>query len=439
MDINDLMRLIRDGEGEKIEFKKKVSNVAETVSAMANAYGGFILIGIDNEGNLVGVGKKDLDRVSNALVSLQPTPALKTHSIKVDGKDILVLEVDKSEEIVSLGNRAYIRVGRSNRPLSIDEILQKGVELLKVKFDNLPSGAPIAALNKDYLRWYFEKRLKYRGIPQRGTELENLKRLKICVEKEGKLFPSFAGLLFFSDRPEEYLPDARLRIIELSGLETMSVKEFYGPVWRIADESFRYLIKSLKTLEFRVGVERRRILEYPEGVIREAIVNALVHRNYAYPADVRIFIKPREILIRSPGSFPPGISLDDPEHLPRNPLLAHYMYDTGYIEKYGFGIIKMREEAERHPLVKLMIIPAQNKVDVVLKKIREHPEMDEIDRKIYAMLNTPRRSSEITEEVGMSKVSILARLEKLISLGLVRKEGRGPGTRYIAHMKNKER
>ena len=424
-----LFLLIGKGEGEEIEFKRNERSVIETVCAFANTFGGYVIVGVDDKGKIIGIRESTEEKISNYLHALNPYPTVKIHPVIVDGKRVLLIEVKKSKSLIFYGNRAYIRVGRSNRPLSLDEMIERSVELTALNFDTLPSPYDKHVIRKEYVKWYLERRDKMRNIPPRGNYEENLKKLKILVKKNGKYRVSYGGILFFTDNPEEFIEGASLRIIDFRGGE--SIKIFVGPVWKIIDESYSYLLKTLKLLDLRIGARREKILEYPEYALREAIINALAHRNYLIHADVRVFIHDDKIVIRSPGSFPPGVSVEHPEHHPRNPLLCLYLYDMGYIERYGFGIQRIKESCESHPFCNLKYEITPSKVDVILSKSRW--VIDEVDQKIVAMIkNNPMSSSEIARNVGMSKVAVLTRLKKLISLGEVRKIGSGPATRYIS-------
>ena len=189
-------------------------------------------------------------------------------------------------------------------------------------------------------------------------------------------------------------------------------------------------MEHFKTLEVVVGTKRMKLPEYPPRAVREALINAFAHRNYAIPSDIRIFIHPNKLVIRNPGGLMPGVDLNDPEHVPRNPNLCQLFYDVGYIEKYGYGIRMIREECKRHGLVSVDFKSPPNRFEVVFKK-RTEELLDNVDRKILQLLVIPRRSGEISEAIGLSKPAVVERLKKLESLGLIRKTGRGAHVKYV--------
>jgi len=427
----NVYKLIGAGEGETIEFKKNERSVAESVCAMANTIGGCVLVGIDNQGNIVGIEKKTKERISTALQSLIPSPKINIDHLELERKNVIKIKVEKNDTLVFIGKRAYIRIGCSNRALSIDEMLERAVEFTNIKFDMQLSNQSITILNKKIIKWYLENRKKTRGIPVRGTLNENLRKIKAGINQNGKLKPTYGGILFFTQDPADYISSAKARVIKMRGNETEMIKELFGPVWKLADDVYNHVLSILESVELRTGTRRKKILIYPEGAIREAIINAFAHRNYLVDADIRIFLKENSLIIRSPGSFPPAVDIKNPDHYPRNPLLCQYLYDCGYIERYGFGILRILEECDAHPYSNVRFDITPSKVDVVFyKKI---VGIDEVDRKIIAIIKDhPMSSSEIGSNVGLSKVSVLKRIKKLLVIMEVKKLGKGPGTRYYS-------
>jgi ATP-dependent DNA helicase RecG len=431
MDADNVMRLVRLGEGETVEFKSDGQGVAETTCAMANTEGGTILVGINDDGSVKGVSKKDDERVSSALKGLSPPPRMSIEKVQLNGKAVLIVKVEPMRVLVSIGPIAYIRVGRGNRPLSITELIQRSIQLGQIQFDLHPSQAPPDTLDRSALKRYLEERERNRGVKRKGSLDDNARRLKVIVKGGDGPMMSYAGLLCFSKKPQDYLASAVVRAIELDGKgETVSTKEFDGPVCQMAGDVLRHLTKGFRSLEIRVGAARRHILEYPEWAVREAIVNAVAHRNYSLDADIRIFTHPDRLVIRSPGGFPQGVTPEHPEHRPVNPLLCQYLYDLGMIERYGYGITNMFAEAKRHPFCELSYDVTPTRVDVIFSRSVKKG-LDDTDQRIMALLGDGAMSStEIAGDIGISRAWAVSRLKKLEAIGLVKKEGKGPATVY---------
>jgi len=425
--VEELIEIVAKGEGEEADFKRRASGIEATVCAMANTKGGSILVGIDDEGKIRGVEMDEEEKIVSCLQGLIPPPDVSIKKVKVNDKFVIVIKVKKSKRFVSLGSIAYIRIGRSNRPLDIEEIAILSVEDLKVSFDSLSSPASRDLLNADMVRDFLLRREKVRGVPFRGSIEDNLKKLKIV--KDDSL--TITGLLFFTVHPQDLLPHSGIRIIKMSKSgETEAIEEFKGPLGRLIENVYTRLIELMPSIEYRSGPKRERIPLYPEEALREALINAVAHRNYRIIGDIRIIIRDENILVRNPGSFPPGVDVENPEHIPRNPAICQFLYDSGFIERYGFGIIRMREAVSRHPFASLEILTGGMKTDVLFEA--KHKELDEIERKILVIVSgSPLSSSEIAQRLGLSRVSALKRMKRLEDMNLIKKTGKGKNTRYV--------
>jgi len=426
MDVNRLISLIKAGENERVEFKRTAtSSIAREICAMANADGGYVLIGVDDSGEIVGCDEKRVREIlASSLQSITPPLKVKTSTVEIGDRKVVVVEVPKSKTLCSIGGVAYIRIGSGIRPLSIQEIVMLSSELGTVTWDEFPA-ADASFMKGEYVEWFFSAMEEARG---RRIPREDWNRyLRSAKALRGNMLTN-AGFLFFTD-VEEFIPHAGGRIVKLVGEEPVWSREFRGPVWRVIDEIYSELTSQFRTVELVVGTRRVKLPEYPLRAVREAIINAFAHRNYAIPADVRIFFYPDRLVIRNPGGLMPGVDLEDPEHVPRNPNLCGLLYDAGYIEKYGYGLRLIREECRKHGLVEVEFRSTANRFEVIFKK-KTGEFLDDTDRKILEFLSIPRRSGEIAEYVGLSKPSVLKRLEKLEALGLVRAVGRGSQRKY---------
>lgn len=432
MRVEELLEMISRGEGLSLEFKEKPVKLGEEVVAMANAEGGFILVGVSDEGRIVGCdAKKTLEALSSSMQTISPIPKVKTETVSINQKKILVIHVSKSPSLVSMGSLAYIRIGTSKRPLSIQEIFSLGVEMGEFRWDEQISRVEFKKADETLIDFFFKRMEKVRG--RRVKRLEYLKAVKAVRKKGRKLCLTNAGLLFFTQEPQAYLANTGARIIMVNEKEEpVQQTEFRGALWKMADEITDWFARNLEYVELKVGARVERVLEYPLEALREAVINALLHRNYSLEADVRIFTHRDRVRIRSPGGLMPGVNLDEPEHVPRNPALCQLMFDVGYTEKYGYGIRMMRKIAEAHPVVRLNFDTDAFRFDVVFSKEKYFDMLEDLDRKILSILKEgPKASSSIAQQVGLSKQAIILRINKLTSLGLVKKIGRGPRTVYV--------
>lgn len=439
MKIDELINILAKGESETAEFKSAfVRDTSKDICAFLNTVGGHLFIGVNDEGQVVGVNDNGLgQKVSDVLQGIYPSPKVKMEELTVGEKTVYHLEVKASDKLHSMGNVVYIRIGRNNRPLTTQEVIEKAAESAIVFFDELPSFAPLDSVSRSIVGRYLEKRTDLRGVKKRGDIDENLLLLKIVRASDGEKKPTNGGILFFSEHPQDYIPNARVRLVwfESEAMDRYTdSREFTGPVWEIVDSIEEYFEKNLKVVGGSMtGWKRGDFPEYPPEALREAVINALTHRNYFDPAEVQIFIYPSRIRIKNPGNFPPGITPEEPAHKPRNPLLSQYMYDMGYIEKYGSGINRIKEACSKHPLVDVEFILKPYRTEIVFTK-QAISGLEEIDEQIIRLLKNAgvSTSAQLSRELGISKVSVLKHLSRLISTGYVIRTGSGRSTKYSA-------
>lgn len=437
MKIEELIAILKKGESEKIEFKSNfVKDIARGICAFSNMYGGDILLGIDDNGEIVGTKSDNISqKVSDVLASIHPHPKVKMEEFEIENKKIFHIKVSASDNLHSVGNIVYIRMGRNNRPLNTQEVIEKAAESAILFFDELPADAPIDVISMSQVSEYLEKRRDVRGVKGMGGVEENLITLKIIKNIDGIMKPTKGGLLFFSDYPQEYVPNARARLVWFEDEDMrryIDSKEFVGPVWKMVEDIEDYFLKNLKIVGGNmVGWKRKEIMEYPLEALREAVINSLIHRNYFDPSDVQIFIFPTSIRIKNPGNFPPGVTVEAPEHKPRNPQLAQYMYDMGYIEKYGSGINKIKKACSMHPFAEVDFFLKPYRTEVVFRKEKKF-EFAETDQQILDAIAGIgyTTSTEISQLTGLSRVAVVKHLNALILAGAVEKVGKGRATRY---------
>jgi len=437
MKIVELLSILKEGESTVTEFKETLSKeIAKTICAFANTKGGKVLIGVKDDGNPIGI---HIDRyqqvISDQLQSLRPMPEFEIEQVPIASDKIIIITVKEASQLISCNNLAYIRVGTNNYPLSLDEVIEKSAESLRVFFDQITTDIPASELNTDLLKEYLERRQKIRGVEYTLDLTEIAVRLKILKKKGKGLFLTNAGILCFTTDPQKHIGNSTVRVTRFDDNEMRRYsfqEEFNGPLQIIVDQLEKYFLKSLNRIGgFTVGFKRQEYLEYPLSALREAIINAIIHRNYFDAADIRIFIFPDRIEIRNPGSFPPGISIENPEHKPRNPQIAQFFFDLGLTEKYGSGIMKIIKETSEHPLVGVKFNIKPYNTSLVFSKNVSKIDLDTINLKILETLATGSKGSgEIARAISLSRQATVERLRNLRSLGFIKQEGEGPKTVY---------
>jgi len=426
MDLEELIYLIQSGESEVLEFKERTGkNIHHEVCAFANSEGGKIIVGVTDNGKIIGTDVKGaIEKITSSIQSIIPPLAIKTQKISIDEKDLLIISVAKSSSLCSLGGVIYIRAGTGVRPLSLQEIVMLSSEMGTINWDGIPMLAAEDA-RPEYINWFFEKVKETRG---RTISADNKSRYlrSAGAIKNDRL--TNAGILFFTEATEN-IPYAKIRKTGMGEDGPLWSEEYEGPVWKVVEEAYSGLIRDIKKIDVVIGTRRIKIEEYPPRAIREALINAVAHRNYTISADVKILIYPDRFEIKNPGGLMPGMDIKDPEHIPRNPSLSNLLYDTGYIERYGFGIKMIEKEVKNHPLCSVEFRAAPATFTVIFRK-DVSSAIDDTDNKILKFLNIPLKSSDLAARLEISKNTVLRRVRKLKNLGLVEKKGSGSHTYY---------
>lgn len=451
--------LIKKGESESLELKSSLSQVneiIETIAAFANAKGGKIIIGISNKGEILGlkIGKDTIEKLTNKiLTSLEPKiyPSIKIEEI--EGKQVIVISVEeaKKKPVFAFG-RGYKRVGRSTLRMSREEIEKLILESKKVYWDEqICEDTSLQDIDEEKVRWYLERREEIRKVKKpREMDLETLLiNIKAAKEVNGRVKPTNAGILFFGKNPQRFILQSQLRLARFAGKELsrdfLDRLDCSGTLWEMIEQAEDFIRKNVRLFGFRTEFTFKRIdkLEYPLKAIREGIINALVHRNYEEPSDTRVMIFDDRIEIVNPGSFPKGVTPENPRHVPVNPTLCQLMYDVGFIEKYGTGIFMMKELCKEYGIPEPIYEISEVETKLIFKSGGKAVLISEIE-KLGIELNERQKSAlryafkegfitnKIYREINkVSDETARKELVQLVNKGLLRAKGKGRSVKYV--------
>ena len=454
MEIANLKQRITQGENATAEFKENFDReVIETAAAFANTNGGVILIGVSDQREIRGitVGKETLRDVSNRISqATEPRVVLEIESVDMEGKSVLLIRIAECRiKPVSVKGVCYRRVGNSNHVMSPQEIAQMHLNTVGQSWDQLlVTSAGIDDIADKKIEWYLTRRETTRNVakPQDMSLTALLRNIDGLSDEET---PTHAGILFFGKYPQRFFQNAQLRVVRFKGTSVthpvIDRLDCSGALWEMVDAAEEFIRKNIRLLSLRTSksFQRDDKFEYPLEALREAIINALIHRNYQKHSDVRVFIFDNRVEVINPGTFPEGVSPDAPVHEPVNPILSQFMYDVGFIERYGSGIKMMhrlcREWGNKEPRYELH--PLETKV-IFDSPIQETTfiEIDDIseqlnERQKNALFHIQRHGQIATKEyVEINRVSrqtAYAELRDLTNKGLFTAIGKGRGTRYV--------
>jgi len=452
----DLKKIISQDESETVEFKKSLSEskeIIKTISAFANTKGGRIFIGVSNYGKVLGVeiGKDTMEHLVNQITQ-NTDPKVQPHITveKIDEKQIIIIKVKESpDHLVLAFGRPYKRVGKSTIRMSKDEyeriILEKRKD--KLYFDSqICKDAALADIDKEKIRWFLKKAKAERNldIDYTASPSEALKRLNLLVDNK----PTNTAILMFGKNPQRFLIQSEVRCARFKGIKAVKpfidMKVVDGSIYEQINQTEKFILFNIKKAAWiEPGkIERQEKWEYPPDAIREAIINAIAHRDYNSPANVHISIFDDRVEIWNPGKLPPPLTpknlKEEHKSIPVNPSLANLLFLIKYIERWGTGtndIMKWcREEGLPEPIFK----EVTGGFAVVLRKfqIPENLESLELNERQNKAIEYLKIHKNITRKIYMEINNISPRqankdLNDLLEKKLIRKQGRGRAISYI--------
>ncbi|MBI4778768.1 putative DNA binding domain-containing protein [Candidatus Desantisbacteria bacterium] len=358
MDKSKLLELISIGENERIEFKESLDiidagnrNIANEMAAFANTKGGYIIVGVNDAGRIVGV--QDITHLEEKIMNiasdkLYPPIQLIFFNIKVEDKNVAVIEIPQG--VNRPYEPAYIRRGSTKRKATREELRRLYQEGGLIEFDRTKiSGSNLEDLDFDKIENYLQMITGKKFEDLEISKERLLENKEIAVYGESGYQVTVAGMLVFGKTPQRYLPQIGIKLVRFKGEDVgddiIDRKEIEGDLPFMIDYSVSF-IKRHTNLGAKIeGIKRIDVPEYLEAVIREAIINAVVHRDYSVRnANISMFIFDNRLEIRSPGRLPNSASLEKlslGDHHPRNRLLFLFLETMGYGERIGTGIPRM--------------------------------------------------------------------------------------------------
>jgi ATP-dependent DNA helicase RecG len=372
----EVLEWIANGEDSSVEFKRDdVTNhdLAKELVSFLNLDGGTVLLGIEDDGTISGTTRDNLEEWVSDLCRAKITPPvipfLSWAKDMEPGKDVLAVRVplgpDKPYAQFHNGRRTYfVRVGSTCREASREELERMFQACGHVRYGLKPvPGSSLNDLDTRRLRDYFVRVLN--GVVPADEDREGwtrlLRNLDLMVESAGQMLPSVDGMLLFGRNPKRFLPQSGIRALCYPGTTpdyaAIADQDLKGPLLPLLakeDESVAIVETGLveQALDFiRRNTQPTAHLEggqrvdrptYPDVVLREAVVNALVHRDYSIVgADVTIAIFADRLDIQSPGRLPNTVTLEslkDGLRYARNQPLVNIMRDYRYVDFRGMGI-----------------------------------------------------------------------------------------------------
>lgn len=436
-------------ENQNIEYKLSWRDeYLKWLCGFANAQGGKIFIGINDNGEVIGVDdyKKLMDEIPNKAVNHLGL-VVDVNLRQKDNKRYIEINIPASTVPVSYHGAYHYRSGSTKQELKGTALYEFLLQKIGVPWEQqVVLHATIADIDEDVVKRFLQKAIGNKRISEHAASSDTLTLFKSLdlVNEKGELL--LAAILLFGKRPKKFAPAAYFKIGRFgkskSDLLFQDIVE--GNILDMADTVIEILNRKYlaRPISYE-GLLRKEPLEYPEQALREAILNAIIHKDY-HGTTTFLSIYNDQLTIWNPGKLPDSLTVDQlkSKHrsIPRNRLIADVFFKAGYIEAWGRGIDIIMEGCRQYGFPEPVIEEEQDGVSLtILKDIYTEDHLHTFDlnaRQIKALLYIKDHgeitNSEYQKLNSLGKTVSTTDLQDLLDKKLLEKIGTtGRGTRYI--------
>ena len=458
-DIMDFKEQLEDkeifGKPQK-NFSPNYEEMARDVVAFSNKKGGFLFVGITDKTKEINrefecSDSKIFDLIKNIQDRTRPSITLHPHKLMVENTPLLVLEVPFSQQMHCTSRGEYlIRSNNGNKILEPHELSIIMSEKNMVVYDQQT--------------WRIEQ---WQDLKRTQKLLDNIQKAKkdspllrkdnadLCdalnfeMDENGQVYPTTTGILLAgTDKALKVLPFSQIKYVRYSSDGSYQPYEWKGNIVEIVDDCFAQLKSEIQTKEFSFGLFHEFVEDYSEVVIRELLVNAVVHRDYSRHQIIEIRKYPTYLEIESPGLFPEGIN--ETNYLrktnPRNPSIIDVFREMKYAEKAGSGFdkifVELLSKGKQLPIPKetstsvIFRVEANVCSDKLIELSIEYKQTfgTDMDMDKLLVLNTIINNkgisfAELESSPYISKAQLKRVLQELQEISYIEKTGK----KYILH------
>ena len=369
MTIAEIRNIILSGESKDVEFKSTFNiDAIVSIGAFSNSNGGRLIIGVNDVGNISGINVSHeiiKDWINQIKSITQPSLFPDYEILELDSKQVVLFSIGEFPiKPVSVRGRYYKRVGASNHQLSADEIVESRISSLNVSFDSFFVETEYDELDKHAIEAFIKKAEQAGRFNFSGGIKSNLSKLGFIIKDK---LTRAAELLFGNHHTAIHIGRFKTPDMILDDIVIRS------PLIIAVDESMDFIKKNIGLgYEFTGDLQRKNRWQFPLEVIRELLLNTVIHKDYRNPTDIIIKIFDDIIEFSNPGGLfgnlkPEDLLSDSYPAKHRNRLLAEAFYLAGEVEKYGTGFIRIRKSLESYPELAIKIIDLSDYIKVELE------------------------------------------------------------------------
>ncbi len=376
-----LATILAQGEDSQHQFKRNFTNVdalAAELVAFANVGGGYLLIGVDDNGSVSGLSREEIARLNQLLSNassqhVRPPVHPITQNMSLEKGMIMVVHVPEGLNKPYMDNQAriWVKAGADKRHVTAREEIQRMFQASGLVYaeETLIPDSNNKDLHELLLGNYIQTRYQ-KTLDELGLSLGQIIRsLKLGSDDQLNL----AGLLLFGKNPQQFRPAFMVKAVyiegtDIAGQHYRDSEDIEGPLLNQYERSLSFITRNLHRLQAGQGVNSLGKLEIPEITLQEVLVNALIHRDYFISAPIRILMFTDRVEIISPGHLPNHLTV---EHIRfglsnmRNPIIASHATRQMPYRGLGSGIPRA---LENYAALQLIDDRAGNQFKVIMQR-----------------------------------------------------------------------
>ncbi len=372
---NIIRQILENTESKTLEFKRDFSSpmpLLKTLVAFSNTAGGKLIIGVTDKKEIIGVEKPldEKDRLCSIIAdSIAPRLIPNIELVTIENKTVMIVEVFLSSGrphwVTSEGPEqgVYVRLGSTNRQADTQLIAELRRSLEGVLFDELPqTGLSKADLDIGEIEKSFDDKRQFND--------KTLLTMKLLTKHQNRLVPTNGAVLLFGKDRLAHFPDAWIQCGRFDGIDKTTIYDHIeiNEHLPLAVESIMEFLKkhAFRSADLSKGLRRKDVWNIPESILREVIINAVVHCDYSQRgAPIGVSFFDDRIEVENPGILLPGMTIEDimdGVSKIRNPVIARAFRELGLIEQWGSGVKRVFNEAKELGLKPLIISEAGMRV-----------------------------------------------------------------------------
>ena len=432
----DIKNLVSGGEGYNVDFKRsvpsKVRELTEEVCSFLNAAGGYLLIGVNDSNAIVGaeIDNSKRSAIQGSIGEISPMCHYSMYDVDVAGKKVWVIEVPSGKnKPYFFSGCTYLREGANSQKLTnVEEIREIFQRHERIYFDAIPLSKVnlLEQLDKDNF-------LEFKKEAHIVSDVDDFQVLDSMRVFDDNNIAKSGGVLFFAQHPENVFFHAVVRCVLFKGTDKVYIiddKTFGGPLLQQYNKAIEWLKGKLQVAyEIEGTGPRKEVWEIPLEVFKEAIINALAHRDYdEQGASITIEMFDDRVELTNPGTLLPVVAKNfGRKSLSRNPLIFGLFTRMHLVEHIGSGIPRMCKEMLDAGLPE-PIYDTDGMFTVTFRRPinKKMVELTDLQSKVIQTVKTnPSLTMEqIGKAIGIGRTSVYKIVKSLKEIGILEHKGR---------------